>query len=69
MTASTGWTRKTGQSGEYLGTLSVSSKKGATLKASNAQVREIGEMEKLIADLEAKPTPANASDLPPRAPR
>ncbi len=30
-----------------------------------AQVREIGEMEALIADLEANPIPANAPDLPP----
>jgi hypothetical protein len=34
-----------------------------------AQVREIGEMETLIADLEAKPTPANAKDLPPTPPK
>jgi hypothetical protein len=34
-----------------------------------AQVREIGEMENLIADLEAKPAPANAKDLPPRSPK
>jgi hypothetical protein len=33
-----------------------------------AQVKEIGEMETLIADLEAKPTPASAKDLPPRPP-
>ncbi|MCO5071172.1 MAG: DUF305 domain-containing protein [Rhizobiaceae bacterium] len=31
-----------------------------------AQVREIGEMEKLIADIEAEPIPTNAADLPPR---
>lgn len=30
-----------------------------------AQVREISEMEKLIADLEANPVPSNARDLPP----
>ena len=30
-----------------------------------AQVREIGEMEKLIADLEANPVPSDAPDLPP----
>jgi len=30
-----------------------------------AQVREIGEMEKLIADLERNPVPAGSSDLPP----
>ena len=30
-----------------------------------AQVREIDEMEALIADLEASPIPANAPDLPP----
>lgn len=30
-----------------------------------AQVREIAEMKRLISDLEAKPVPANASDLPP----
>ena len=34
-----------------------------------AQVREIGEMERLIADLEAKPTPANAKELLPRQPK
>ena len=31
-----------------------------------AQVREIGEMEKLIADLEANPVPEDAPDLLPR---
>lgn len=31
-----------------------------------AQVREIGEMEKLIADLERNPVPRGAPDLPPR---
>jgi uncharacterized protein (DUF305 family) len=31
-----------------------------------AQVREIGEMKRLIADLEANPTVAGAPDLPPR---
>ena len=30
-----------------------------------AQVREIAEMKQLIADLEANPVPADASDLPP----
>ncbi|QPC86180.1 DUF305 domain-containing protein [Mesorhizobium sp. NBSH29] len=30
-----------------------------------AQVREIGEMESLISDLEANPQPADAPDLPP----
>jgi uncharacterized protein (DUF305 family) len=30
------------------------------------QVREIAEMKRLIADLEQKPTPPNAPDLPPR---
>jgi uncharacterized protein (DUF305 family) len=30
-----------------------------------AQVREIGEMEQLIADLEKNPVPADAPDLPP----
>lgn len=34
-----------------------------------AQVREIGEMKSLIADLEANPTPANAVDLTPRPPK
>ncbi|WP_354036570.1 DUF305 domain-containing protein [Bradyrhizobium sp. S3.2.6] len=34
-----------------------------------AQVREIGEMENLIADLEARPTPADAKDLAPRPPK
>ncbi|TYL89179.1 DUF305 domain-containing protein [Bradyrhizobium rifense] len=34
-----------------------------------AQVREIGEMKNLIADLEARPTPADAKDLPPRPPK
>ncbi|QQO16029.1 DUF305 domain-containing protein [Bradyrhizobium diazoefficiens] len=33
-----------------------------------AQVREIGEMERLIADLKQKPAPADAKDLPPRPP-
>jgi uncharacterized protein (DUF305 family) len=32
-----------------------------------AQVREIGEMNELIADLERKPTPADAPKLPPSA--
>ena len=31
-----------------------------------AQVREIGEMKRLIADLEEKPPSADAKDLPPR---
>ncbi|MBR0752459.1 DUF305 domain-containing protein [Bradyrhizobium jicamae] len=31
-----------------------------------AQVREIGEMKQLIAELEAKPAPEGAKDLPPR---
>ncbi len=30
-----------------------------------AQVREIAEMKRLLAELEAEPVPANASDLPP----
>ncbi|ANW00870.1 DUF305 domain-containing protein [Bradyrhizobium icense] len=34
-----------------------------------AQVREIGEMKSLIADLEANPPPSNAKDLPPRSPK
>jgi uncharacterized protein (DUF305 family) len=34
-----------------------------------AQVREIGEMKGLIADLEARPTPAGSKDLPPRPPK
>ena len=34
-----------------------------------AQVREIGEMTQLIADLEANPPPSTAKDLPPRPPR
>jgi uncharacterized protein (DUF305 family) len=33
-----------------------------------AQVKEIGEMKNLIADLEAHPTPADASDLAARPP-
>lgn len=33
-----------------------------------AQVREIGEMKRLIADLKQKPAPADAKDLPPRPP-
>ncbi|MDD1535965.1 MULTISPECIES: DUF305 domain-containing protein [unclassified Bradyrhizobium] len=33
-----------------------------------AQVREIGEMKRLIADLEEKPPSAGAKDLPPRPP-
>lgn len=33
-----------------------------------AQVREIGEMEKLIADIEANPIPDTAPDISPRAP-
>ena len=32
-----------------------------------AQVREIGEMERLIADLERNPAPDSAPDLPPRS--
>lgn len=32
-----------------------------------AQVREIGEMERLIADLQANPLPGDARDLPPRS--
>ena len=31
-----------------------------------AQVREIGEMKRLIAELESKPTPDGAKDLPAR---
>jgi len=31
-----------------------------------AQVREIGEMKQLIAELRSKPTPGDAKDLPPR---
>lgn len=31
-----------------------------------AQVREIGEMKNLIADIKGNPTPAQAKDLPPR---
>lgn len=31
----------------------------------SAQVREIGEMERLIADLKRQPMPSNAPDLPP----
>ena len=31
-----------------------------------AQVREIGEMKQLIAELRSKPTPSGANDLPPR---
>ncbi|MGX1167011.1 uncharacterized protein (DUF305 family) [Bradyrhizobium sp. USDA 372] len=31
-----------------------------------AQVREIGEMKQLIAELESKPTPGGAKDLPAR---
>jgi hypothetical protein len=34
-----------------------------------AQVREIGEMKALIADLDARPTPADVKDLPPRPPK
>lgn len=34
-----------------------------------AQVREIGEMKNLIAELEQKPAPDDAKDLPPRAPQ
>lgn len=34
-----------------------------------AQVREIGEMKNLIAELEQKPVPDDAKDLPPRAPQ
>jgi hypothetical protein len=33
-----------------------------------AQVREIGEMEHLIAELKRNPAPADAKDLPPRPP-
>ncbi|MFD2181755.1 DUF305 domain-containing protein [Rhodoplanes azumiensis] len=33
-----------------------------------AQVREIREMEQLVADLERNPTPAEARNLPPRPP-
>ena len=29
-------------------------------------MREIGEMEQLIADIEANPIPSDAPDLPPR---
>ena len=32
-----------------------------------AQVREIGEMKRLIADLESNPLPGEAPDLPPRS--
>ena len=34
-----------------------------------AQVREIGEMKDLIAELEKKAVPSDAKDLPPRPPR
>jgi uncharacterized protein (DUF305 family) len=34
-----------------------------------AQVREIGEMTGLLADLQSKPVPSNAPDLPPRPAR
>ncbi len=34
-----------------------------------AQVKEIGEMKNLIAEIESKPTPADAKDLPPRPPK
>ena len=34
-----------------------------------AQVREIGEMKNLIADLEVHPAPASANDLAPRPPK
>jgi len=34
-----------------------------------AQVREIGEMHRLIADLERDPVAADAPDLPPLDPR
>jgi hypothetical protein len=34
-----------------------------------AQVREIGEMKALITDLDARPTPADVKDLPPRPPK
>ncbi|WP_141333475.1 DUF305 domain-containing protein [Myxococcus sp. AB025B] len=34
-----------------------------------SQVREIGEMENLIADLERNPRPEGAPDIPPLAPR
>jgi len=33
-----------------------------------AQMREIAQMKRLIADLEANPTPATAPDLPPLQP-
>jgi uncharacterized protein (DUF305 family) len=33
-----------------------------------AQVREINEMKALIADLQAKPVPKDAKDLPPVSP-
>lgn len=34
-----------------------------------AQVREIGEMKNLIADIEKKPVPDDGKDLPPRPPK
>jgi hypothetical protein len=40
--ASTGWTRKSGQSGAYLGTLSVSSTKNKTLTLHSVHARQIG---------------------------
>lgn len=34
-----------------------------------AQVKEIGEMKSLISEIESKPAPADAKDLPPRPPK
>ena len=44
--AGTGWSRKTGQAGAYLGTLSVSSTKNRTLTLNNLHARQVGVMVK-----------------------
>jgi hypothetical protein len=42
MTASTGWQRKTGQAGAFLGTLSVASQANKTLSLNSVHARQIG---------------------------
>ena len=42
MTHSTGWTQKTGVSGDYLGTISISSTKGKTLTLGSVHAKQLG---------------------------
>ena len=49
MTASAGWTRQSGLSGPFLGTLSNTSKGGATLKLSSVHAKQLGVMVKMCS--------------------